>query len=50
VGSQNCYSDHPVFNRRTSSDILILVVYVYDILLTGSDVAGIIKAKEYLKT
>ena len=29
---------------------MILDVYVDDIRLTGSDVAGIMKAKEYLKT
>ena len=29
---------------------MILVVYVDDILLTGSNVADIVKAKEYLKT
>jgi len=29
---------------------VILVVYIDDILLTGSDVADIVKAKEFLKT
>ena len=29
---------------------MILIVYVFDILLTGSDVDGIEKAKQYFKT
>ena len=29
---------------------MILVIYVDDILLTGSDAVNIVKAKEYLKT
>ena len=48
VELQKYYSDHSVFIHRTSSDTMILVVYVNDIPLTGSDV-GIMKAKEYMR-
>ena len=48
VGFQKCYSDHSIFIRMTSSDTVILFIYV-DILLTGSDVHDIEKAKQYLK-
>ena len=37
-----------VFVRRTKFGIVILTVYV-DILLTGSDSAGLLKTKKYLK-
>ena len=49
MGFQKWYSDHSVFIYKTSSGTVILV-NVYDILLTRSDVAGIVKTKEYLKT
>ena len=49
IGFRRCHSDHSVFVRRTSSSIVVLVVYVDDILLTGSDSAGIMEAKMYLK-
>ena len=41
--------DHSVFVRRTRSDIVVLTVYVDNILLTGSDSAGIVETKMYLK-
>jgi len=50
LGFQKCYYDHSVFIRRTYSAIVILDVYVDGILLTESDVNGIKKAKEYIKT
>jgi len=34
------HSDHSVFVRRTKSGIVVLIVYIDDILLTGSDSAG----------
>ena len=46
MGFQKCYSNHSIFIRKTSSGTVILAVYVDDILLTGSDVLGIVKAKE----
>jgi len=41
--------DHSIFIRRIRSSIVVLVVYVDDILLTGSDSAGIVETKMYLK-
>jgi len=49
VGFEKCYSDHRVFIRKSSSGIMIFVIYV-DIQLVGSDSDGIRKAKKYLKT
>jgi len=49
IGFHRCHSDHSVFVRRTKSDIVVLVVYVDDILLTGSDSAGQLEIKKYLK-
>jgi len=46
---QKFYSDHSVFIHRTSFGTVILTAYVDDILLTGSDIAGIVKAKEYMQ-
>jgi len=37
IGFARCHSDHSVFVRFTKSGSGILVVYVDDILLTGSD-------------
>jgi len=50
VGLQKCYSNHFVFIRKTSSCIVLLVVYIDDIPLSENDNGGIEKAKEYLKT
>jgi len=41
--------DHSVFVRRTKSVIVVLTVYIDDILLTGSDSAGLLETKKYLK-
>jgi len=41
--------NHSVFVRRTKSCIVVLAVYVDDILLIGSDSAGLLKTKKYLK-
>ena len=38
-----------LFVRRTKSGIIVLAVYVDDIFLTGSDLAGLLETKEYLK-
>ena len=43
------HSDHSVFIRRTKSGLAILAVFVYDILLTGSDSVPLAETKEYLK-
>jgi len=49
VGFQKCYSDHRVYFHKSSSGIMILVIYV-DIQLAGSEIGDIRKAKKYLKT
>jgi len=49
IGSHRCHSDHPVFIRRTKSNLVIMAVYVDDILMNGSDSAGLVKTKEYLR-
>ena len=38
-----------VFVRRTKYGLVMLAVYVDDILLTGSDSAGLVEMKEYLR-
>ena len=43
------HSDHSVSIWRTKSGLIILVMYVDDIVLTGSDSAGLVKIKEYLR-
>ena len=48
IGFPQCHSDHSVFVRRIKSDIVVLTVYV-DLLLTGSDTAGILETKKYFK-
>ena len=42
-------SDHSVFNHHTSSgECIYLIVYVDDIVITGSDQDGIRKLKQHL--
>jgi len=48
IGFHQCHSDHSVFVQRIKSGIVVLNVYV-DILLTGSDSAGLLETKQYLK-
>ena len=47
-GMKKCESDHSVFYRNSSSGIIVLVVYVDDIVITGSDVTGISSLKSFL--
>ena len=47
-GMQKCKLDHFVFYRNCSSGIILLVVYVDDILITGSDSKGISSLKSFL--
>jgi len=49
IGFHQCHSDHFVFVRGTRSGIVVLVVYVDEILLTGSDSTGIVETMMYLK-
>jgi len=49
IGFHRCHSDHSVFVRRIKSGIVVLAVYVDDIVLTGSDSAGLLETKKHLK-
>ena len=49
IDFHRCHSDHSAFVRRIKSGIIVLVVYVDNILLTGSDPRGLLETKEYLK-
>ncbi|XP_075076365.1 uncharacterized protein LOC142163017 [Nicotiana tabacum] len=44
----NC--DHTVFYKKSDDGILLLVVYVDDIVITGSDITGISTLKSFLHT
>jgi len=48
IGFHHCHSGHSVFVRHTKSGLVILTVY-FDILMTMSDSAGLVKIKEYLR-
>ena len=47
---QKSKSDHSVFYRNSSSSIILLVVYVEDIVITGSDSKGISSLKSFLQS
>ena len=47
-GLQKSKSDHFVFYRNSSSSIILLVVYVDNIVITGSDSTGISSLKSFL--
>ena len=42
--------DHSVFYRNSNSGIILLVVYVDDIVITGSDSKGILSLKSFLQS
>ena len=44
-GIQKSKSDHSVFYRNSEADIILLVVYIDDIVITGSDMTGISSLK-----
>ena len=48
-GMQKSKSDHFVFYRNSSSGIILLVVYVDDIVITGSDFKDISSLKSFFK-
>ena len=45
---QKSKSDHSAFYRNSNSGIIMLVVYVDDIVITGSDSKGISSLKSFL--
>ena len=45
---QKSKSNHSVFYRNSSSGIILLVMYVDDIVITGSDSTGISSLKSFL--
>ena len=47
-GLQKSKSDHSVFYRNSHSGIILLLVYVDDIVITGSDSTGISSLKSFL--
>ena len=47
-GMQKGKSDHSVFYKNSSSSIILLVVYVDDIVINGSDFKGILSLKSLL--
>ena len=47
-GIQKSKSNHSVYYKNSSSGIILLVVYVNDIVITGSDFKGILSLKSFL--
>ncbi|CAM8937083.1 unnamed protein product [Rhodiola kirilowii] len=47
-GMNKCKCDHSVFYKHSPSGIILLVVYVDDIVITGSDYSGIASLKTFL--
>ena len=47
---QKSKSDHSVFYRNSSSGIILLVAYVDDIVITGSDSKGISSLKSFIQS
>ncbi|XP_019058891.1 PREDICTED: uncharacterized protein LOC109116981 [Tarenaya hassleriana] len=41
-------SDHSLFIKKTSSGIIVLLIYVDDIIITGNDTVGIADTKRFL--
>ena len=49
AGFRRNQADHSVFVPHSSSGIVILIVYVNDILLSGSDITSIAETMKYLQ-
>ena len=49
-GMQKSKSDHSIFHKNSSSCIILLIVYVDDIVITGSDSKGISSLKSFLQS
>ena len=48
-GFTSCATDPTVLTKKTKGGLVILVVYVDDIILIGSDDIGILATKTYLQ-
>jgi len=48
IDFHRCHSNHSIFVRRTKSNLVILIVYFDDILLTRSDSASLVEKKSIL--
>ena len=49
-GIQKSKFDHSIFYKISSFGIILLVVYVDDITITGSDSKGILSLKSFLRS
>ena len=49
-GMQKSKFDHSVFYRNSNSGIIMLIVYVDDIVITGSDSRGISSLKSFIQS
>eukprot|EP00253_Pinus_taeda_P029542 PITA_29542 len=49
TGFSRCHSDNTVYIKKSSKSLIILVIYVYDLILTGSDPNLINLVKSNLK-
>ena len=47
---RHCEVDHSVFSRLSDRGRVILIVYVYDIIITGNNCTGIKELKTSLQT
>ena len=43
-------SDHSIFYKKSDAGIILLVVYIDDIVIIGSDIIGISSLKSFLHT
>ncbi|XP_077223377.1 uncharacterized protein LOC143856981 [Tasmannia lanceolata] len=48
-GLKQCGVDHSVFSHQSSAGCIMLIVYIDDIIITGSDSEGIQKLKAFLQ-
>ena len=47
-GMQKSKSNHSIFYKNSNSGLILLVLYVDDIVITGSDSKGILSLKSFL--
>ena len=48
-GFRRCNSNHSLFVLKRETNIVVLIVYVNDIIVSSSDAIGVEKVKDYLK-